>query len=93
LAADPGFCRDYARSAIEQFREAEHHDRCRDHIRDFAVWSPDWDHHYGWCLGVSRDQAWDGRRHRQEFLDGCEHRDWRDDHDDWDHHDWRPDDR
>jgi len=84
-AADPDFCRDYARSAVSQYREAESREPCRERIRDFAVWSPNWQHHYGWCLGVSRDQAWAGRRQREDFLDRCEHHGW--DRPGWDHHD------
>jgi len=85
-AGDPDFCRDYARSAIAQYREAQTHERCRERISDYAVWSTDWQHHYGWCLGVSRDQARAGRHEREDFLDRCEHHDG--DHHDWDHHGW-----
>lgn len=84
FSADPDFCRDYARSAIAQYHEAESHGRCRDRITDYNVWSDNWQHHYGWCLGVSRDQAWAGRRQREDFLDAC-----REHHQD----DWRRDDR
>lgn len=78
LAADPDFCRDYARNAIQQYRIAMDHRRCAERVHDFAVWSPDFQHHYGWCLGVSRDQAWAGRNQRQELLSQCAYR-----HDDW----------
>ena len=45
-AADPGFCRDYASSAVNQYRQAESHERCADRIRDYSRWSGDWRHHY-----------------------------------------------
>jgi hypothetical protein len=83
LSADPGFCRDYARSAVGQFREAESHERCRDRIQDLNVWSDNWQHHYGWCLGVPRDQAWAGRRQRDDFLDACREHHHHDDDDNW----------
>jgi len=81
-AADPDFCRDYARSAVNQYREAQEHHRCMDRIHDFSRWSSDWRHHYEWCVGVSRQDAWSERRLREKVLDQCSHGGW--DHD-WDH--------
>ncbi len=85
-AADPDFCRDYARAAVNQYRQLEEHERCMDRARDYSRWSADWRHHYAWCLGVSRDRAWDERREREDVLNHCAHGDW--DHDRWDHDRW-----
>jgi hypothetical protein len=72
-AADPDFCRDYARSAIDQYHRAvDLH--CDWLLRDQAVWSPDYPHHYNWCRGVSREQADQGRDQRRDALDRCRDR-------------------
>jgi hypothetical protein len=64
-AADPYFCADYARVAVHQYEVASNHpNRCMSQIHDFARWSPDYQHHYSWCLGVSRDQTWPERNAR-----------------------------
>ena len=84
-AADPDFCRDYARAAADQYRQATAHHRCMDQIDNYARWSPDWRHHYNWCLGVSRDQAWGERNARRDILNECA-RHW-DDGDRYDHYD------
>jgi len=87
-AADPDFCRDYARAAVNQYRQAEDSHRCMDRIRDFSRWSDDWRRHYDWCIGVSRDWASSERRARQEVLLDCTRHDWdrdRYDHERYDH--------
>src|ERR1700684_2354323 len=69
-AADPGFCRQYARSALDQVRAglsdpacggALHGSRCSS---DFAV-------HYEWCLGVSLRAAGDEGDFRTRHLKSC----------------------
>ncbi|MGH8861317.1 MAG: hypothetical protein ACRDVG_08825, partial [Jatrophihabitantaceae bacterium] len=84
-AADPDFCRDYARTAVNQYRQAEDHHRCMERMHDFTRWSDDWRRHYDWCVGVSRDRAWDERRLREHVLDDCAHHGWDHDHDRGDH--------
>lgn len=78
-AADPGFCRDYARTAMSQVHRAMDHPRCRHHL-DYGAengrWGGDWHAHYNWCLGVSRDQAWSERDARARALDECARHDY-----------------
>jgi hypothetical protein len=70
-AADRGFCEGYARAAVVQFRAAAHNDRCRGLLRDGAVWSPDFRHHFDWCLTVDRRDADGQRESRRVALDHC----------------------
>jgi hypothetical protein len=71
-AAGDGFCRDYARAAVNQVRGAMAHYRCDWRTdRDPARWSTDWRVHYDWCRGVSRDQASDEREARRNALEHC----------------------
>ena len=71
-AADPQFCADYAGNAVHQFEVANAHPRrCMSQIRDWGRWSADYQHHYNWCLNVSREQAWGERNARRSMLDGC----------------------
>jgi hypothetical protein len=70
-AADRGFCQGYARAAVVQFRAAAHNDRCRGLLRDDAAWSPDFRHHFDWCLTVDRREANGQRQSRKDALDHC----------------------
>jgi hypothetical protein len=70
-AASPDFCRDYARAATTQYREAAEHRRCADQVQDSARWSPDFRHHFDWCRGVDRDQAQTERDARTQVLNDC----------------------
>jgi len=71
-AADHEFCEDYARAAVNQFRDAERHERCDGfRRRDPARWQPDYRAHYEWCRSVHREQAWDERDRRKHALDEC----------------------
>ncbi len=73
-AAGEGFCRDYARAAVNQVRGAEHHGRCDLRMdRDPARWSTDFRTHFDWCRGVSRDQADSEREARTRALEHCAH--------------------
>jgi hypothetical protein len=51
-AADPGFCRQFAKAAISQVRGALADPRCRAGVQG-ARWSTDFAAHYEWCLGAS----------------------------------------
>jgi hypothetical protein len=74
FAANPDFCRDYARAAVRQTREAQSHDRCMRHMGDdHTRWSTDFPSHYNWCLSVHRDQADSERDARRDMLDRCAH--------------------
>jgi len=72
-AADPGFCRDYARAALHQVRGALNNRRCTFHMENEARWSSDFQVHYSWCLGVGRDEADRERDARREMLEHCAH--------------------
>jgi|ERR1017187_61414 hypothetical protein len=73
-AADDAFCKDYARTAVNQFRAAASHDRCDVHRRDAGRWQADWRAHYDWCRGVNRDTAWAERNARKRALEQCTRR-------------------
>jgi hypothetical protein len=71
-AAEPGFCRDYARAAANQARDAHAHPRCREAIeRDPARWQLDFRGHYDWCIAHSRRDADAERGARTETLEHC----------------------
>ena len=72
-AADPGFCRDYARAAVRQTRAAQSHDRCTRHTEDGSRWSSDFGAHYNWCLSVHREDADAERDARTRTLERCAH--------------------
>ena len=68
-AADPGFCRDYARTAIHQVHQAG--ERCPYLLSRGARWQEDYGGHFNWCLGVRRDQADSERDARWRALQDC----------------------
>ena len=71
-AADEQFCKEYARVAVEQFRDAERFERCDPfRRRDPGRWQGDFRAHYDWCRGVRRDDAWRERDERSRALDHC----------------------
>jgi hypothetical protein len=72
-AADPDFCRDYARSAVEQVHRAEHIRSC-GYLLDDGRFSPDWRAHYDWCLNAHHHEANEERARRHEALERCEYR-------------------
>jgi hypothetical protein len=81
-AADPGFCRGYARAAERQVRGAEEHRRCFERIdNNPARWTTDYRAHFDWCRGVSREQADAERDARRRTLERCAHEDRDHDHD------------
>jgi hypothetical protein len=84
FAADRSFCHDYADAAMRQVHTVLGRDRCLRHIDpDSSRWTRSYDRHFGWCRGVSREQADDEREARRMVIDRCsEHRHDRDrDHD------------
>jgi hypothetical protein len=72
-AADPDFCRDYARSAVEQVHRAEHIRSC-GYLLESGRFSPDWRAHYEWCLNAHHHEANEERERRHEALERCEYR-------------------
>ena len=73
-AADDAFCKDYARTAVSQYRSAARHDRCEVYRRDAGRWQADWRTHYDWCRGVKRGAAWAETNARKRALEQCTHR-------------------
>jgi hypothetical protein len=69
-AADPGFCRAYAKAALVQVRGALASSRCAAAIQG-ARWSTDFSVHYEWCLGASFADAGAERDARTRFLKSC----------------------
>ena len=69
-AAAPGFCRDYARAAINQVRGALSKPRCRAGMEG-SRWSANERVHYGWCLGASPEAAEEERARRTEHIERC----------------------
>src|ERR1700690_3123075 len=55
-AADPGFCRQFAKAAISQVRGALADPRCGAGVQGVR-WSTDFSVHYEWCLGASLEAA------------------------------------
>src|ERR1035438_7184879 len=72
-AANPEFCRDYARAGVSQAREALSYRRCAFRIENESRWSTDYRVHYDWCRGVSREQADRERGARSHMLERCVH--------------------
>jgi len=72
-AADPGFCRQYARAALIQVRGGLSDPACGSGLQG-TRWSSDFAAHYEWCLGASFDAAGDERDARTRYLRGCSSR-------------------
>ena len=71
-AAEERFCQEYARSAVNQFRDAERHPRCdRFRQHDPARWHGNYRTHYDWCRGVPPRDANFERNERRKDLDRC----------------------
>jgi len=69
-AADPAFCKPYARAALNQVRSGLADPRCAGALHG-ARWSTDFAVHYEWCLGASVGGAGDERDARTQYLRGC----------------------
>jgi len=71
-AADPNFCGNYARMALNQVRIASEYGNCAYRAVG-PRWSNNFAVHYNWCLGSSYDAAQNERFTRKGFLDACTH--------------------
>jgi hypothetical protein len=69
-AADPDFCRPYARTALVQVRDALTSPRCGAALQG-TRWSAEFPVHYEWCLGVSVAAAGAERDARAQHLRAC----------------------
>jgi hypothetical protein len=69
-AADPGFCRSYARTALVQVRDALGSPRCGAGLQG-TRWSAEFSVHFEWCLGVSVAAAGAESDERARLLRAC----------------------
>jgi hypothetical protein len=69
-AADPAFCKQYARAALMQVRGALASPHCGAELQG-ARWSAEFSAQYEWCLGASPDAAAAERDARARYLRGC----------------------
>jgi hypothetical protein len=69
-AADPAFCRQYSRAALNQVRGGLSNPRCAAGMHG-ARWSSDFSVHDQWCLGVSYADAGAERDARTNYLRTC----------------------
>ncbi len=69
-AADPAFCKQYARAALAEVRKALENPRCGAGLQG-TRWSAEFSVHYEWCLGVSADAAGAERDARSHDLTAC----------------------
>ena len=67
-AADPGFCRDYARAAVREFEIAHSIPGC---VGYDLRWHPGYVQHFQWCLGASYEAAATEREARRARLRAC----------------------
>ncbi len=72
-AADPGFCNDYARTAVDQGRYARSMPWCAPGAYG-PRWVMDYRVHYDWCLGARYRDAQAEREARHDYIEGCRHR-------------------
>jgi hypothetical protein len=69
-AVDPGFCRQYAKAALNQVRGGLTNPACASGLQG-ARWSTDFAVHYEWCLGASLGATGTERDARTQYLKGC----------------------
>ena len=72
-AADPGFCKQYARAALVQVHGALENPRCGAGLQG-ARWSTEFPVHYEWCLGASLAATGAEREERTKYLRACSRR-------------------
>jgi len=69
-AADPGFCHEYAETAVRQFNAAFAVPRCRGGMNG-PRWSHEFRVHYDWCLGAAYNAVEAERRDRAQYIYAC----------------------
>jgi hypothetical protein len=69
-AADPVFCKQYARAALVQVHGVLASPRCGAGLQGMR-WSAEFPIHYEWCLGVSVAAASAERDARAQRLQAC----------------------
>lgn len=68
-AANQDYCKHYAQQAVWQYNKSLKIPKC--YQGDNAVWTPDFQHHYQWCLSVPEKQARAGDDTRGQRLHQC----------------------
>jgi hypothetical protein len=69
-AADPVFCKQYARAALNQVRGGLADPACARGLQG-ARWSTDFAIHYEWCVGATFEAAAAEREARARQLRAC----------------------
>jgi hypothetical protein len=69
-AADPAFCKQYAKATVNQVRGALANPRCGAGLQG-ARWSSEFPVHYEWCLGASFGATGAERDARTQYLRRC----------------------
>jgi hypothetical protein len=69
-AADPAFCKQYARAALAHVRAALASPHCGAGLQGVR-WSAEFSVHYEWCLGASPQVTVAERDARARYLRGC----------------------
>jgi hypothetical protein len=69
-AAEPAFCKPYAKAALNQVRGGLTDPACASRLQG-SRWSTDFAVHYEWCLGVSAGDADAEKNVRTRYLKGC----------------------
>jgi hypothetical protein len=72
-AADPAFCKQYARGALVQVRGALASPHCGAGLQGLR-WSAEFPAHYEWCLAASLQATAAERDARAHYLRGCSDR-------------------
>ena len=67
-AADAGYCKQYADTALHQFEQAKEAG-CKG--LKYPTWSIDFSHHYEWCLTVPVSKAQAGTAQRTKVFEFC----------------------
>lgn len=71
-AGDPGFCQNYAQSAMNEIQRAHQIPNCAYRLNG-GRWNFNYNSHFNWCMGVPYEIAERERHERREFLERCEH--------------------
>jgi len=71
-AADPGFCQNYAQSAMNEIQRAHQIPNCANRLSG-GRWNFNYNNHFNWCLNAPYEAANSERYARRQFLEQCEH--------------------
>ena len=67
--SDSGYCRDYARSAVSDYKDMISHPKCR--VPDDGRWQPNYENHYNWCMKAPRAWRISESTARSKHLKNC----------------------